>query len=646
MKKKILSVLSLAALFITGCSCTEIEKENHLHTFDSEFKSDDDFHWRQATCGHDVKKDFGPHDFGETLKKEDGSEYEICKTCGYVKVIEPSYTFYQKYKYDDEFHWQEAIGYPDIKRNFGEHEYGDEKIDAVGEHYRQCNVCRYKKYGENEDYFLSVTEFADEVEIHTEYQKQFLSYTDNTYDKMPRNSYPDGSKNISDPTSTKIYWRFSKHNSDIKYKISISQNQDMTNSFEIMGDNKQEIDAYNFYLGDNYYRIIATDSNGDIYSSKVYKLTVSGAAPRNLYVGARMTNCRDMGGRVLSSGGKIKQGLLYRTCGNGYNQDGKKIDDEGKDILLNQLKVKTELNLHNNSSYDFKLDGTKVYATLMDYADGSPSKHHFSRNAESVKNIFEILAKEESYPAYYHCRIGTDRTGLIAILLNGVLGVSLNDIYQDYLFSNFGKIGSKRNIGEESADDISSYMSEILAMPGQNFQEKVYNTLLTIGVPRTTIKKIVDILVEGDKPVFDLNQLIMSDMDVSFSGTTLQSCSHSNLTEREYPSLYCILKAGCNVTFSFPIKPSADKVAYLYVGNNDASTTKKINTSISAKIDGKSITIPSITFKDAGMGYCNGNRINYYFVKLGELGSLSTGDHSLVITGVANDLVLGNIAIF
>ena len=97
MKKKILSVLSLAALFITGCSCTEIEKENHLHIFDNEFKSDADFHWREATCVHDVKKDFGPHDFGETLKKEDGSEYEICKTCGYVKVIEPEYTYSQRF---------------------------------------------------------------------------------------------------------------------------------------------------------------------------------------------------------------------------------------------------------------------------------------------------------------------------------------------------------------------------------------------------------------------------------------------------------------------------------------------------------------------------------------------------------------------
>ena len=46
------------------------------------------------------------------------------------------------------------------------------------------------------------------------------------------------------------------------------------------------------------------------------------------------------------------------------------------------------------------------------------------------------------------------------------------------------------------------------------------------------------------------------------------------------------------------------------------------------------------------MGYCNGNRINFYFVKLGDLGNISSSDHSLSITGVANDLILGNIAIF
>ena len=566
--------------------------------------------------------------------------------CGIVGGHEHKYS--KVYKYDDEFHWQPATCHPEEKRNYGAHDFGDVETDAVGQTYRKCLVCRYKQYLDNASGgFTGVTEFPEgtEVEIHTDYQKRYLAYNDTDYDKMPQNSYPDGSKNISDPVGTKIYWRYDKHNANLTYSISISQNEDMEDSFAILGNNDQEIEAYNWYLGTNYYRINAIDPNGETHSSKVYKLKVSEVFPRNLYVGTRMTNCRDTGGRQIYTGGYIKQGLLYRTCGNGYNQDGKKIDDEGTKIMIDQLKVKTELNLHNNSSYDFNFQGTTRYATLMDYADGSPSKHHFSRNTESVKNVFEILAKEECYPVYYHCRIGTDRTGLIAILLNGVLGVKLNDIYQDYLFSNFGKIGSKRKIGTNEADDIANYISEIKRLPGDSFNEQCYNALLTIGVPKETISKILDIYIEGAKPEYKDYQIVVAAKNMTLAGTDLKTEDKSSLTARNYPASYCTLVAGATATATFTLSEAAGKKAYIYVGNNDASTSKMINSSIQATIDGNPISIPTISFKEAGMGYCSSNRTNYYFVELGDLGILGAGQHSIVIKGVANNLILGNVAI-
>lgn len=572
----------------------------------------------------------------------------VLSACGLLggSSGETQYTFSKKYKYDDEFHWQQAIGHPDVKRNYAEHDWGVEKTDIQGNTYHTCLICNFKQYIDaDSNGFSGVTEFGSPVEIHTEYQQRYLSYNENTYDKMPQNSYPDGNKNISDPVFTKIIWKYEAHRDDLVYSVSISQNEDMEDSFAIMGDKNQEINLYNLYLGKNYYRINAIDPYGETHSSKIYSLTVKDVAPRNLYVGSRMTNCRDTGGRkILNGAGYIRQGLLYRTCGNGYNQDGKKIDDEGKEILLNQLKVKTELNCHNNSSYDFGL--TKTYATLMDYADGSPSKHHFSRNTESVKNVFEILSKEENYPVYYHCRIGTDRTGLVAILLNGVLGVDINEIYQDYLFSNFGKIGSKRKIGTNEADDISNYINEIKKLPGKSFNQQCYNALLTIGVSKETINKILNIFIEGEKPNYEDEQVVVAAKDMTIANGTLKTQDKSSLVERNYPASYVTLGTGTSASATFSIETAGDKQAYIYVGNNDSSETKKIENSISAQIDGKTIQIPSITFKDAGMGCCgNGTRTNYYFVKLGDLGNVLSGQHTITVVGVSNNLILGNIAV-
>ena len=713
MKKRFLSVLSLAALIITGCSCAEVEKETHLHTFSDEFTTDDDYHWREATCGHDVKESYGVHDYGEVQTGSGNSKYQVCKICDYAKIIEPAHfhtyssiylnnenfhwrpatcghdtvedlgehdfeervdeieetiwgickvcqyekklgytvshvhTYSNKYKYDDEYHWQPAICHPGEKQNYGEHVFGDIKLDGVGLPYRICSTCRYKKYEDLEDNkFLNVTEFADDVEIHTAIQKEFLSYNESTYDIMPNSLYPDGSKNISDPVFTRIMWKYYRHNSGITYSISISQNEDMSNGFEIIGTNEQEIDVYNLFLGYNYYRITATDQDGESENSIVYRLHVNEISPRNLYVGTRMTNCRDTGGRVISTGGVIKQGMLYRTCGNGYNQDGKRIDDEGKNILLNQLKVKTEISLHNNESYNFNLEGTNVYNTLMDYAQISPSsKNTFSRNTESLKNVFSILANEDSYPIYCHCRNGVDRTGLVSILLQGILGVPLNDIYQDYLFTNFGKIGVKRNIGTGDSEDIASYIEDIKKMPGHNFNEQCYNTLLTIGVSKETIKKIHNILIDGDKPNYENDQIVMDDMDVSlFAAGNFSTYPKPGLVENSYPSKYCTLYNDEIFKADFNISQKRNRTAYIYVGHSEYSDVKKIDESISAEIDGLKIVIPSITFKEAGMGNCN-SRKNFYFVKLGDLGNLGIGKHNLKIYGVANNLILGNVAV-
>ena len=47
----------------------------HTHTYESDWSNDADGHWKQANCGHNVKKDEGPHDYSGG----DG----VCLVCGW-----------------------------------------------------------------------------------------------------------------------------------------------------------------------------------------------------------------------------------------------------------------------------------------------------------------------------------------------------------------------------------------------------------------------------------------------------------------------------------------------------------------------------------------------------------------------------------
>ena len=42
------------------------------------------------------------------------------------------------------------------------------------------------------------------------------------------------------------------------------------------------------------------------------------------------------------------------------------------------------------------------------------------RNAERLRKVFSVLGDVNNYPLFYHCRIGTDRTGICGVAINGL----------------------------------------------------------------------------------------------------------------------------------------------------------------------------------------------------------------------------------
>ena len=82
--------------------------------------------------------------------------------------------------------------------------------------------------------------------------------------------------------------------------------------------------------------------------------------------------------------------------------------------------------------------------------------------AEAVAAVFALLADESSYPLVFHCLGGKDRTGLVAALVLGALGVSDEDIVRDYAMTgpNMARIIERmRKLGRLPTD--GSFTKEI-----------------------------------------------------------------------------------------------------------------------------------------------------------------------------------------
>lgn len=218
---------------------------------------------------------------------------------------------------------------------------------------------------------------------------------------------------------------------------------------------------YNVIPGKTYYWVSASDStqNGKFYAfgeRRILQIDNLKNGSSDTYFQTR--NVRDLGGIKVTYkdannntvNGTIKYEKLFR---------GEKIWGGAGNSLqyFTKLGIDHEMDLRSNSEpvaseEDSFADSNKIRSASktfeiihygIDYSANS-SNYTLARNAViAVMNAFIEAADSNSanynpnYALYFHCRIGADRTGTLAYLLEGLLGVSEEDRYRDYELSSF-----------------------------------------------------------------------------------------------------------------------------------------------------------------------------------------------------------------
>lgn len=184
-----------------------------------------------------------------------------------------------------------------------------------------------------------------------------------------------------------------------------------------------------------YWKVVNTYG----VSSEVRRVTVKDTQVRWIDVDGG-DNIRDLGGWKTESGKTVKYGLLFRGgCIDGYN-GGPELTQNGRDTFK-QLGIKSEIDLRGS---DVKSDsspfGGRYYKTTMTQYDYIFNN---KQTKESLRSIFNILSFRGSYPVYFHCNAGADRTGTLAFIISGVLGVSYEDLTRDFELTSFSGRGKR-----------------------------------------------------------------------------------------------------------------------------------------------------------------------------------------------------------
>ena len=572
-----------------------------------------------------------------------------------------------KWEKDRNYHWYACKSCSDVSEK-AEHTWNEGTVVKEAAAYQAgtklftCTVCGQKKSetipaldGDEPkgNFTFNESELNNPQEIHTTDQKAYLDFNSKPYykingDDLNRFNATGAStggakltKTSWAPKSVTVSWNYTVPTGKTlsKFQFLYGQRSDLGDAYTVEGTTANSISFVNPYLGNNYFKVIANFSDGTKEASDIKIFKVTTQAPRNLDVGD-MPNCRDMGGRSTYAGGKIRQGLIYRTAGNRYDNSSN-INDECRNVLTKQLRVKTEINVANSTSNNVNLSGTNVVDAFMAY--GATPYSNLARNSVRIRQVMEVLADENNYPVFYHCRIGTDRTGITGVMINGLLGVDFNEVIQDYGFSNFSPIDNQRYPGktpDNNGDDIKKYIDEILSMPGSNFQEQTYNALLSIGCKPATLNSIIDIMTEGPKADLSVKGFVGS-------GESLSSeASMQTSTDYKSPASYYAVSRGKEITLDAAVN-AGDKVIVVYLGGSDSSSSTKLADCIKLTIDEEEIEITNTkNLHEAGFGNTQqDSRVGYMFNILGKC-YLSDGDHTITLSVESSSFNIATIGVF
>ncbi|MBD5429586.1 tyrosine-protein phosphatase [Lactobacillus sp.] len=193
-------------------------------------------------------------------------------------------------------------------------------------------------------------------------------------------------------------------------------------------------------------------------------------------------NPRDLGGYVGLDGRKVKMHHLIRT-GKMYNlpeSDVKYLENYGVNQVID-LRTESEIKkwpdtripgskhfniaIHddNKSGVDKRLAHLRATYDKDEYAGFKTMCHQYTKSTMSehaqhaYHQVLEALANNESGATIFHCSEGKDRTGLATVFILYILGVDMETIRQDYLYSNY------------MLDDYRAHMDKKIVKEGGNY---------------------------------------------------------------------------------------------------------------------------------------------------------------------------------
>lgn len=224
--------------------------------------------------------------------------------------------------------------------------------------------------------------------------------------------------------------------------------------------------------------------------------------PRWIEIEGRVKNMRDIGGWAAEGGRKVRTGMIYRgqafnddsLTGIGIGRNRLMVEDVG--YLAGTLGIKTDLDLRNDREVaDMKASPLGPGVRFVRHSSAEYGGIFNDKGAAAMAANFRVFCDRANYPIYIHCIAGADRTGTLAYVLNGLLGVAKEDLERDWESTFYPELP-----GVEDPDSWRS-MAHLdkgfaaFGSPDDTLQRRIELYLLGIGITPDEIKAFKSIML-------------------------------------------------------------------------------------------------------------------------------------------------------
>lgn len=300
---------------------------------------------------------------------------------------------------------------------------------------------------------------------------------------------------------------------------------------------------------------------------------------------AEAWNVRDLGGWACD-GGTVKYGLLIR---------GGRIAAADRAVLVGKLGVQHEIDLRGREGRDPSDGevatesplGSDVWFTIADKA-ASYALTPVATWQLYLRCVFDAVTHRE--PVYFHCTAGADRTGTLACVLEGLLGMSQSDIDKDYELTTFySGSGSDANARRRNETDWKGLINAINAISGDSFRDKcVHFAVGTCGMTMADINAYRAAMINGTPETLHWYQSITKN---------LTGCTISNAASQvDYGEAYTATitpESGKTITSVVVKMGGVDITSTAYSAGSGAINIAKVTGAVTITA---AASAPSVTY--------------------------------------------------